>query len=69
MDIRRLIETFLRERQVSPAQFGRWAARDPKLVFDMRRGREFGPRMEARLRAYIADYRPQPQGQRGSPTA
>lgn len=56
MHINRLIERFLRETQLPPTTFGRLTARDPRLVFDMRLGREIGPEMENRLREYIAAY-------------
>jgi hypothetical protein len=44
----REIEKFLRERRVAPTTFGRLAASDPRLVFDLRNGRE--PRKRLRLR-------------------
>lgn len=57
MHINRLVERFLREQDLSPTKFGRLAASDPQLVFDMRRGREFGPDMELRLRKFVLVYR------------
>lgn len=57
MHINRLVERFLREQDLSPTKFGRLAASDPQLVFDMRRGREFGPDMERRLRKFVLVYR------------
>lgn len=57
MHINRLIERFLREHELSPTRFGRLAASDPQLVFDMRRGREFGTDMERRLRKFVLLYR------------
>jgi hypothetical protein len=44
----REIEKFLRERGVAATTFGRLAASDPRLVFDLRNGRE--PRKPLRLR-------------------
>ena len=37
-----------------PTRFGRLAARDPRLVFDVRAGRELRARMVRRLRDFIA---------------
>jgi hypothetical protein len=49
----RKIEAFLKERQIAPTRFGRDSVRDPRLVFDMRNGREPGPKMCRRLDAYM----------------
>lgn len=54
MHINRLVERFLREQELPPTKFGRLAARDPRLVLDMRMGREIRPEMEAKLRQFIA---------------
>lgn len=54
MHINRLVERFLREQELPPTKFGRLTARDPRLVFDMRMGREIRPEMEAKLRDYMA---------------
>ena len=42
------IERFLRHSGLAPTTFGRLAAADPRLVFDLRNGRE--PRKGLRLR-------------------
>ena len=42
------IERFLRRTGLAPTTFGRLAAADPRLVFDLRKGRE--PRKGLRLR-------------------
>ncbi|MBS0503939.1 MAG: hypothetical protein JSS55_09105 [Proteobacteria bacterium] len=47
------IERFLKARAMAPTLFGRLVARDPRLVHDLRRGREPGPRMRARIAAFI----------------
>ena len=44
------IERYLRASRMSPTTFGRETARDPQLVFDLRRGRE--PRRELRRRIH-----------------
>lgn len=48
------IEGFLRETGMPATRFGRNAVRDPRLVLDMRNGREPGERMIRRVRHYIA---------------
>lgn len=50
----RRIEVFLRESGMTPTRFGREVARDPRLVFDLRRGRELGPRLIARIDAWLS---------------
>ncbi len=57
MHINRMVERFLREHPMSATKFGRSAASDPRLVFDMRIGREFGPEMRGRLLAFMQDQR------------
>ena len=49
----REVEKFLNVSQVSAARFGRDAMRDPRFVFDLRKGRE--PRFQTvcRVRAYL----------------
>ena len=54
MHINRLVERFLQEKGLPPTKFGRLAARDPRLVLDMRMGREIRPEMETKLRQFIA---------------
>ncbi len=47
------IERHLRRTGTPPTRFGRDAVRDPRLVHDMKRGRELGPQITARVRAYL----------------
>ena len=54
MHINRLVERFLSDQKLPPTKFGRLAARDPRLVLDMRMGREIRPEMESKLRRFIA---------------
>ena len=49
----RRIERYLKKTRTAPTRFGREAARDPKLVFDLRRGRQARRRLEARINAFI----------------
>lgn len=68
MHINRLVERFLREQELPPTKFGRLAAKDPRLVLDMRMGREIRPEMEAKLRQFIAAHaRPRPLTQERRP--
>ncbi len=48
------IQKFLRHSGMPPTKFGRLAVRDPRLVGDLRRGREPGARIVARIEAFIA---------------
>ena len=57
MGINLQIERFLREEGMAATKFGRLAAKDPRLVLDMRNGREIRPAMEARLKTFMAAYR------------
>lgn len=47
------IEQHLRETRMSATAFGRAAAGDPRLVFDLRRGREPRAPMRDRIEAYL----------------
>lgn len=53
--IRRQIEQFLRDTKMAPTQFGRLVAKDPRLVLDIRNGREPRRAMADKIRAFIAD--------------
>lgn len=48
------VERHLRMNAVSASRFGRQVSGDPRLVFDLRRGREPRPAMAARVLAHIA---------------
>lgn len=52
----RAIEQFLRRHGMSPSQFGRAAAQDPRLVRDMRDGRTVRPPMDQRLRGFMEGF-------------
>lgn len=47
------VEKFLKRTGMAPTRFGRDAVNDPRLVGDMRNGREPGPRMTNRILAFI----------------
>lgn len=55
------VERFLRQAEMPPTRFGRLVARDPRLVLDMRNGREPGERMRGRIEAFIATHQPETQ--------
>jgi len=47
------VERFLRETDMPPTRFGRLSVKDPRLVHDMRRGRQPGPRMICRVEHFM----------------
>lgn len=49
----RRIESYLRQHSVPPTRFGREAAHDPRLVLDLRNGREPGAQLAARVHRYL----------------
>ena len=53
MHLGRRIELYLRRTATAPARFGRDAAGDPRLVFDLRRGRELREKTAARIAAWL----------------
>lgn len=48
------IDRFLRRTAMPATKFGRLAVHDPRLVGDLRRGRQPRPRTVARVQAFIA---------------
>jgi len=50
------IERFLRQNAMPPTRFGRLAANDPRLVGDLRRGREPRGALAARVERFIREY-------------
>ncbi|WP_176592641.1 hypothetical protein [Sphingobium sp. EM0848] len=52
----RAVEKFLRENGIPATRFGRDSVRDPRLVFDLRRGREPGARMKRRVEHFMNEY-------------
>lgn len=51
------INAFLREADMPPSVFGRSVARDPRLVSDLRNGREAGPSLVRRVDTFMHDWR------------
>lgn len=54
MTVMQKIDRYLRATAMPPTKFGRLAVRDPRLVGDLKSGREPRARMVARIEAYIA---------------
>ena len=55
MELLRRIERYLKTSHMPETKFGRLAVNDPRLVGDLRRGREPGPDMVRRVEAFIAE--------------
>lgn len=54
MSVHRKIEKFLRRTKMPASKFGRLSVNDPRLVHDLRNGRELGMRIAARIEAFLA---------------
>lgn len=52
-----VVEKFLREHGIPATRFGRESVRDPRLVFDLRQGREPGERIRRRVEHFMNTYR------------
>lgn len=61
MSVLHKIDRYLRETEMPPTKFGRLAVRDPRLVHDLRRGREPGMQMVSRIEAFLAAHGRSPQ--------
>lgn len=53
MSVLRKVENYLRRSAMPPTKFGRLSVNDPRLVGDLRNGREPGMRMIARIEAFL----------------
>ena len=51
--LNRRVERYLRRSGMSAARFGRSVVRDPRFVFDLRRGRQVRPLTERRVTAWL----------------
>lgn len=59
MSVRRKIELYLRRTGMPETRFGRLAVNDPRLVGDLRNGRELRAATQARVEAFLsAEQRP-----------
>lgn len=54
MSMLRKIELYLKKTAMPPTRFGRLAVNDPRLVGDLKNGREPGAHLVARIEAFIA---------------
>lgn len=52
----RTVERFLQRTGMPATKFGRMAVSDPRLVFDLRRGREPRRRMVSRVEHFMNKY-------------
>jgi hypothetical protein len=50
------IESFLKSADMPPSVFGRHAAKDPRLVSDIRAGRDVGHRLNLRIEHFMNMY-------------
>ncbi len=57
MQVMRKIERFLKVYKMPAAKFGRLAAGDPRLVFDMRNGRQFGGPMVRKVESFMEGHK------------
>lgn len=55
------VERYLRKHSIPATKFGRLAVRDPRLVGDLRNGRELRAKTLARVEAFLAEPPPQAQ--------
>jgi len=53
MHLMRRIERFLKQEQMAPTRFGREAVGDPRLISDMKNGRELRDATIARIQAWL----------------
>jgi hypothetical protein len=54
MSVLRKIELYLKKTAMPPTRFGRLAVNDPRLVGDLKNGREPGSHVVARIEAFLA---------------
>jgi len=53
VNLLREVEKFLKVSDMPAVRFGRESVKDPRFVFDLRKGREPRPRTIARVRAFL----------------
>lgn len=58
------IERYLRQTGMPRTKFGRLAVNDPRLVDDLRKGRDPGPELCARIEAQLSRPAPTPEAGR-----
>ncbi|HEU0135337.1 MAG TPA: hypothetical protein VFR28_10985 [Allosphingosinicella sp.] len=62
--LRRRIEAYLKRTRMPATRFGLEAARDPRLVFELRRGRSVRPPLEAKIVDFMNRPEPSPRDRR-----
>jgi hypothetical protein len=60
MYLMRRIELFLQRAEMAPTRFGREAVGDPRLVSDMKNGRELRDATIARIQAWLDEQETKP---------
>ena len=60
------VEAFRAKHQMADSTFGRLAANDWKLISQLREGRWLRPPTEAKVRAFMAEYRPAAEPERSA---
>ena len=53
MEILHRIETYIESAKIPPATFGRQAVGDPRIVWDLRAGRQPRRKMQAKIISYL----------------
>jgi len=61
------VEAFLKESAMPPSVFGRAAVHDPRLVSDLRGGREAGLRVQCRVEHFMNKWRAEQHAGRVGP--
>lgn len=51
------IDRYCRRTGTPPSKFGRLAVQDPRLVHDLRLGRQLGPAITRKIEAFLAEHR------------
>ena len=49
------IDRYLRHTATPPSTFGRRAINDPRLIFDLRNGRQLGVRVAKKVESFLAE--------------
>ena len=58
MDVQQRIDRYLKATAMPPTKFGRLVVNDPRLVGDMRNGRQLGRAITRRIESWIEEHRP-----------
>lgn len=58
MSVQQRIDRYLKATAMPPTKFGRLTVNDPRLVGDLRNGRQLGRAITRRIETYLAEHRP-----------